>query len=357
MQYVRKLLNIAQQNLRVCNTTDTTCKRSGLLLQNIVCRFTHDSEKSASPDTNVEEETDIQYTQISNQCLGTVDGGHRVFILQPFIKWGRDKKRNTSPELQMAESVALINTLHNWYVVGKKFAPLLTLQRKTLLGTGAMEDLKKQLSQCNNPTAIFVSTNHLTFAQIIKLEKIVGLPIYDRYSIVIHIFRKHAVTAEAKLQVSLAEIPYVRKKLFKSFVTKCGAINITEKTKLMLDKREKKLKNALMKLHQHRELIRSQRKNRGFPTVAVVGYTNAGKTSLIKALTNDDALQPRNELFATLDTTAHEGILPCRLKVLYMDTIGFIQDVPETLIEPFVVTLEDAIIAVNFNYCNYYFLT
>lgn len=64
-------------------------------------------------------------------------------------------------------------------------------------------------------------------------------------------------------------------------------------------------------------------------------------------MTGDEVLQPKNYLFATLDTTAHEGYLPCKMKVLYIDTIGFIQDVPETLIEPFVTTLEDAMVAVS----------
>ena len=90
-------------------------------------------------------------------------------------------------------------------------------------------------------------------------------------------------------------------------------------------------------------MIKSQRSSYGFPSIAVVGYTNAGKTSLIKALTGDGSLEPENKLFATLDTTIHQGFLRNKLKVLYIDTIGFIQDVPETLIEPFVVTLEDAI--------------
>lgn len=66
-------------------------------------------------------------------------------------------------------------------------------------------------------------------------------------------------------------------------------------------------------------------------------------------MTGDDALQPKNHLFATLDTTAHEGMLPCKMKLLYIDTIGFIQDVPETLIEPFKVTLDDALIAVCYH--------
>lgn len=314
------------------------------MLQNIICHFSHDSDESLSLEE--EKKQQEQYVNLSNYCLGTTTFGQRVFVLQPYIKWGRDKKRNTSPELQMAEAVALIKTLSNWCVVGTKYAPLLTLRRKALIGTGSMSDLKKQIDQSNNVTAVFVSTNMLKFAQIAQLQEILGLPVYDRYSIVIHIFREHAMSAEAKLQVTLAEIPYIRRKIFETLITKCGTINVTEKTKMLLDRKEKKLKNELKKLQQHRQVIRSNRKKYGFPTIAVVGYTNAGKTSLIKALTNDNALQPRNILFATLDTTAHQGFLPNKLKVLYMDTIGFIQDVPETLIEPFIVTLEDAMIAV-----------
>lgn len=96
-----------------------------------------------------------------------------------------------------------------------------------------------------------------------------------------------------------------------------------------------------------RELLRNKRKQKNFPIVAVVGYTNAGKTSLIKALTDEDSLQPRNQLFATLDVTAHAGILPSQLKVIYMDTVGFMSDIPTGLIECFVATLEDAMLAVS----------
>ncbi|XP_011157469.2 putative GTP-binding protein 6 [Solenopsis invicta] len=341
MLCVRKILNIAQRNLQVRIKVDTVYKSSGILLQNIICRLNHDSEEYISAEDEGQQDA---YSEIASRYLSIAVGGHRTFILQPYIKWGRDKKRNTSPELQMAEAVALINTLPNWCVVGTKYAPLLTLQKKQLLGTGAMKDLKTELHKCQ-PTAVFISTNLLKFVQIIELEKIFNLPVYDRYSIVIHIFREHAKTAEAKLQVALAEIPYIRKKILETSITRSGAVNMTEEAKLLLDGKEKKLKNELKKLKQHRQTIRSQRKKRGFPTVAVVGYTNAGKTSLIKALTDDSSLQPKDKLFATLDTTAHQGILPNKLKVLYMDTIGFIQDVPETLIEPFIVTLEDAIIA------------
>lgn len=91
--------------------------------------------------------------------------------------------------------------------------------------------------------------------------------------------------------------------------------------------------------------MRNKRKKLNFPIVAVVGYTNAGKTSLIKALTDEQRLEPKNQLFATLDVTAHTGYLPSNLKVIYMDTVGFMSEIPTGLIECFVATLEDAMLA------------
>lgn len=178
------------------------------------------------------------------------------------------------------------------------------------------------------------------------------MPVFDRYAIVIQIFREHAKTPEAKLQVELAEIPYVWKKISLSAEDTGGRINLIETRKKVLTARETKLRNALKKLKEHRHLLRKNRLTQSIPSVAIVGYTNCGKTSLIKALTGDQSLVPRNQLFATLDTTSHQGFLPCRLMVLYMDTIGFIQNVPESLIEPFIVTFEDAMIAVSIYYEN-----
>ncbi|CAF3454961.1 unnamed protein product [Rotaria sp. Silwood1] len=107
--------------------------------------------------------------------------------------------------------------------------------------------------------------------------------------------------------------------------------------------RERNLRAEVAKLEQHRKLLKRRRLSIDIPTVAVVGYTNAGKTSLIKALTKDASLQPKNQLFATLDVTTHAGILPNALNVLYVDTVGFIADIPTTLIEAFRATLNDAI--------------
>ncbi|XP_066583417.1 putative GTP-binding protein 6 isoform X2 [Prorops nasuta] len=244
----------------------------------------------------------------------------------------------------MEEAVALVNTLPSWTVKGKKIVSLLTLQSQQLVGSGKLKELKNDIKRCN-ATAIFVSTNILKHVQIYELHKIFDLPIYDRYNIVLEIFRIHASSAEAKLQVALAENVYIRKKMLETTRSEGGHLTMTEQMKLCIHAREKKLKDKLNKLKEHRNMLRKQRNKNEVPTIAIVGYTNAGKTSLIKALTSDESLKPRNQLFATLDTTTYEGVLPSLLKVLFVDTIGFIQDVPQTLIEPFKVTLEDAMFA------------
>lgn len=149
------------------------------------------------------------------------------------------------------------------------------------------------------------------------------------------------------MQVALAEVPFIRRKVITQGHSDVGMINLTEHRKKILEAREIKLKKKLLKLQDHRTMIRKTRESIEIPVVAVVGYTNAGKTSLIKALTGDKTMRPRNQLFATLDTTTHEGILPCRMKVLFIDTIGFIRDVPEVLMAPFKTTLQDALLAVS----------
>ncbi|EMP32578.1 Putative GTP-binding protein 6 [Chelonia mydas] len=109
----------------------------------------------------------------------------------------------------------------------------------------------------------------------------------------------------------------------------------------LLKEKEFKIRNALEKLRRKRSVLRTQRRRREFPVISVMGYTNCGKTTLIKALTGDEGLQPQDGLFATLDITAHAGYLPSHLAVIYVDTIGFLSELPHDLIESFSATLDD----------------
>ncbi len=272
-----------------------------------------------------------------------------VIIIQPYVKWGPKKRTDTNPENQLAEAESLIRTL-DWKIGESIKVPLERLSsRGMIFGTGKLNELKNIITRRESEgrplTCIFISLSTLKFVQKISLSNFLGLPVMDRYSVVVQILRLHATTNEARLQVALAEMPYIWSQMRDLETSHNVGQNlfITDSQKMMLKKREKNIQQELKNLKVHRELLRNKRKQKKYPVIAVVGYTNCGKTSLIKALTDESSLTPRNQLFATLDVTAHAGFLPCNLEVLYMDTVGFMTDLPTGLIECFTATLEDAL--------------
>ncbi|XP_055851389.1 putative GTP-binding protein 6 [Episyrphus balteatus] len=321
-----------------------------------------ESNKMQNNDDEDEENTsfnhginleDRDYEEVANTAMNLSHNQNieqHIFVLQPYIKWGA-KKSTSNPDLQLKEAEALVHSLPNWHVQLSMKVPLESLEKRILFGTGKLEELKKIVTKGRSGTkpltALFISKGTLSFAQKRTLESEFGIPVLDRYSVVIQILRLHATTAEARLQVAMAEIPYIwgQMKDANLSMSRKQGYALSDIQKEMLKTREKKLKDELEKIRSHRKLIRSKRKQKNFPIVAVVGYTNAGKTSLIKALTNEQTMQPRDQLFATLDVTAHAGMLPCNLEVIYMDTVGFMSDLPTGLIECFIATLEDAMMA------------
>lgn len=290
------------------------------------------------------------YNIVANSCLDLKEI-HNCFIIQPYVKWG-PKKLSVTPEEQLEEAVALINTLPSWKVEGTVFIPLESLEKNRLFGSGNMEKLSKMIRKNNKISAVFINSSNLKSVTTTILEENFKVKILDRYRIVIQILKTHAVSKHAKLQVALAELYFVQRKSQQNYLF---STNNNETLKLVFQNREKKLKNALIDISNQRKLLRTKRKTLEYPVIAVVGYTNSGKTSLIKALTGEEKLQPRNQLFATLDVTVHEGMLPSGLKVLYVDTVGFMSDIPINLLECFDATLEDAVLAVSI-VLNYGFL-
>lgn len=295
------------------------------------------------------------YNTIANTAMHVVTQNvlnqHSVLLIQPYIKWG-PRKSTVKPEHQMEEAESLVRTLPNWRVEMSLKVPVETMDKKTMFGTGKLDEIRAMITKSRERgkhiTCVFVSKGMLTYIQKANLEECFNLPVMDRYSMVIQILRLHATTTEAKLQVALAEIPYIWSQMRDVEMLGSGALKkqkffLSEPQKMMLKQREKKIQHELDGLRARRELLRNNRRQKQFPVIAVVGYTNAGKTSLIKALTDEASLQPRDQLFATLDVTAHAGRLPCRLEVLFMDTVGFMSDLPTGLIECFVATLEDAL--------------
>lgn len=298
------------------------------------------------PDSEVEELFQAQGP------LGLGDSHHRIFIVHPDVKWGSKKQYLTTAELMVAEAVGLVNTLENWTVVDKIILSTKTPEKKRIFGKGNFQVLTEKIRQTLGITAVFVNVERLSPISERELEEAWGVKVFDRYSVVLHIFRCNARTKEAKLQISLAEIPLLRSRLKNEmanldqqgggsrYIGGSGE-TLYEVQQRLLKERELKIRSALDKLRRKRHLLRSQRKHREFPVVSVLGYTNCGKTTLIKALTGDTGLQPKNQLFATLDVTVHAGQLPSRMTVLYVDTIGFLSQLPHQLIDSFSATLED----------------
>ncbi|XP_034387611.1 putative GTP-binding protein 6 [Cyclopterus lumpus] len=277
---------------------------------------------------------------------------HRVFVVHPDVKWGSRKQHLTTAELMMAEAVGLVTTLDTWRVVGQLVLSTKTPEKKKIFGKGNFQTLTDKIRQTAGVTAVFVNVERLSASAEREFEEAWGVKVFDRYSVVLHIFRCNARTREAKLQISLAEIPLLRSRLRNEladldqqgggarYIGGSGE-TLTEVQQRLLREREMKIRSALEKLRRKRRLLRSERRHKEFPTVSVLGYTNCGKTTLIKALTGDAGLQPRNQLFATLDVTVHAGRLPGHMTVLFVDTIGFLSQLPHQLIDSFSATLED----------------
>jgi len=218
----------------------------------------------------------------------------------------------------------------------------------TLIGTGKAEELATIAKEFNIELLIFDC--ELSTAQIRNIEEIVGVRTIDRTTLILDIFAKHAKTKEAKLQVELAQLEYRFPRLvgigleLSRLGGGIGTRGPGEK-KLEVDRRRIKeristLKNALEKVERSKEV---QRKGRiGIPRIAVVGYTNAGKSSLVNAMTKARLLTA-DYLFSTLDSNTSVLFVPPKYKMLISDTVGFLKNLPHNLIASFHATLSEVL--------------
>ncbi|KAF5893042.1 putative GTP-binding protein 6, partial [Clarias magur] len=309
-------------------------------------------EHRAEDQEDFMEDEDVEEIFQQQRPAGIGEEDHRVFIVHPDVKWGQKKQYLTTADLQMAEAVGLVRTLQNWTVVDKIIVSTKTPEKKRIFGKGNFQMLTETIRRSPGVSAVFMNVERLSPASEKDLQEAWGVKVFDRYSLVLHIFRRNARTKEAKLQISLAEIPLLRSRLRNEvanldqqgggsrYIMGSGE-TLYEVQQRLLKEREMKIRSALERLRKKRNMLRTQRKHKDFPIVSVMGYTNCGKTTLIKALTGDVALQPKDQLFATLDVTVHAGRLPGHMTVLYVDTIGFLSQLPHQLIDSFSATLDD----------------
>ncbi len=248
----------------------------------------------------------------------------------------------------VAELAELVKT------AGASVAGVLVQKRERIhpafyIGTGKVGELEELVAE-TGATGI-VCDDELSPAQIKNLEEAIDTKVMDRTLVILDIFAARATTSEGKIQVELAQLRYRLSRLAglgRSMSRLGGGIGTRGpgEKKLEMDRRLIKdrisqLKGELKEVQQHRDVMRARRQRNRIPVAAIVGYTNAGKSTLLNRLTDAGVLE-EDKLFATLDPTTRVLELPGRQEILLTDTVGFIRKLPHHLIEAFKSTLEEA---------------
>lgn len=226
------------------------------------------------------------------------------------------------------------------------------IEAATYMGIGKLEEIKNAALTTGADMVVF--DDELSPVQIRNISDYLGIKILDRSMLILDIFAMRAVSGEGKLQVELAQLKYRLPRLrgLGTELSRMGAGIGTRgpgESRLESDRRHIRrrisaLEDQITELKKHRDLIRTRREKDGIITAALVGYTNAGKSTLLNTLTKADVFA-EDKLFATLDPTSRAITLDDNRKILLVDTVGFIRKLPHNLVEAFKSTLEEAVVA------------
>jgi len=265
-----------------------------------------------------------------------------VSLVTPTIKRAVADPAHSLQELERLAETAGVEVLT--VIIQQKESP----DTRWFIGKGKVEELRTVAEELGATTVIF--DQELSGAQVRNLEQTLDLKIIDRTQLILDIFAQRAKTREGIIQVELAQLSYLLPRLSghgKNLSRLGGGIGTRGpgETKLETDRRHIRdrisdLKRQLEEVVRHRKLHRERRKKSGVLQVALVGYTNAGKSTLLRELTQTD-VYVENQLFATLDPTSRILELPSGKEVVLTDTVGFIQNLPHDLVAAFRATLEE----------------
>lgn len=275
-----------------------------------------------------------------------------AFVLHASLKRPSDAQKPDLVEAKLAEAVSLTRAI-NLEVVHSESIRLQKARPSTLIGKGSCERLDKMIEELE-PEVVIINCA-LSPIQQRNLESLWNVKVIDRTGLILEIFGNRAKTREGCLQVDLASLQYQRTRLVKAWSHLerqrggAGFMGGPGETQLEIDRRLiddkiSRLKLDLQKVSKRRDLERENREKTPFPVVALVGYTNAGKSTLFNALTGSDVFA-QDLLFATLDPTMRKIELSGGLKFILADTVGFISDLPTQLIAAFRSTLEQVVYA------------
>lgn len=274
----------------------------------------------------------------------------RAWVVHPELK--SDPERRIA-EHALAEAVSLAHALPEIEVVGSEIVPLKTVRAGMLFGSGKIEEIKAALEA--HEVELVLVDGPVSPVQQRNLEKAWGVKLLDRTGLILEIFSDRAATREGVLQVEMAALSYQRTRLVRAwthlerqrgglgFVGGPGETQI-EADRRAIDEQLTRLKRQLDKVVKTRALHRAARAKVPYPIVALVGYTNAGKSTLFNRLTGAEVMA-KDMLFATLDPTMRRLHLPDGPEVILSDTVGFISDLPTELVASFRATLEEVLAA------------
>jgi GTP-binding protein HflX len=255
--------------------------------------------------------------------------------------------------LQLEELESLGNT-YGIVTVDKIACPIRSFDAGTFIGKGKVEEIKALAEEQNVQVVIF--DDEISPQQQRNLEKLMERFVIDRTELILGIFAQRAQTREAKIQIDLASYRYQMPRLRRMWThlhrqrsggASGGAVKGEGEKQIEIDRRIirrhiDRLQKELDEVKKQRETQRRLRERTRIPTFAIIGYTNAGKSTLLRALTDADVLV-EDKLFATLDPTTRKFILPNKQAILLIDTVGFIRKIPHQLVAAFRSTLEEAV--------------
>lgn len=273
-------------------------------------------------------------------------GTGTAFVLLPVFK--RAGKASRDPQASLDEVRGLTEAI-GLNVIAEAIVPLAVPRPATLIGSGKVEEIAEN-ARTLKPTLIVVD-GPVSPVQQRNLEKAWNTKVLDRTGLILEIFGERARTREGQLQVELAHLTYHRSRLVRQWTHLerqrggFGFLGGPGESQIELDRRLigdriAKLKRELEDVKRTRSLHRAARSRVPYPVVALVGYTNAGKSTLFNALTHSNVLA-EDKLFATLDPTMRAVVLPSKTRVILSDTVGFISDLPTQLVAAFRATLEE----------------
>ena len=284
--------------------------------------------------------SDFQFVRSDNHSNG------RCYLVQPNLK-GSFSRRTSKASLEEAVGLALAIQLK---IAGTEILQITNIDPGKFIGTGQAERIGKKLDEIERPSVVILNCS-LSPIQQRNLERIWNTKVIDRTALILEIFGARAKTREGRTQVELASLSYQRSRLVRSWThleRQRGGLGFLggpgesqlEIDRRLIDDRIGRLKRDLEKICRTRQIHRNARKRVPFEIISLVGYTNAGKSTLFNRLTSSKVVA-QDQLFATLDPTHRILKLPSGRQAVLSDTVGFISNLPTELVAAFRATLED----------------